>query len=224
MMITSLFIHAQKLEGRYVLNNGLSHKTIIFNNDRNFNLIEKVVTNHDELHSKGYYLISGDSIILCFDKFKSARNSLFSIKQKTDTIATGFGSTTKIQNDVISMDLTIYNLNKDPISGASIVCMNGSSILFGKLSNNVGKTKIYSEGQFLDFITISHLGYNSLKIPTEDFWGFHSSLEVFLSEENGIIYNFKNKIEKFIILKNSKEELQLFSFEKDESFIYKKMP
>lgn len=209
-------MYSQNLIGEYAWKNSSGITTTVnFKKNNTFNY-----KSHSDLGpicylNKGYYLKSKDTLTLIYDnpididKVKIIEKSKIENKEK----------------DIISsiIDFEIIDENNTPLLGTIIAAFSSKQNYTKAQSYNGDKLKfVISTCDNVKYFQVSYLT-DEVKIPMEEFEGFHTHLKIKLYSEKKCRYSSLNKIIKYRILSKKKSELKLLQVDtNDKSILFKK--
>jgi len=186
-----------------------------FKRDGNFEQI-----NYGYLEEKtisgGKFSIASDTLILKYNN--QGKNSLSEVKveDKEDLNS----------SDILSAQISVFNSKGKPQGGVNLLLQNAESeIVTGFSSDEAGKfPPILIYDDYIQFLTLSFLAHDEIRISTDTLFGFRTNIKVNLV--NFLIsYHNEEKTIKFIITKKTSEGLELKNLisTKDERIILQKM-
>ncbi|MDO4782279.1 MAG: hypothetical protein Q4A09_03560 [Capnocytophaga felis] len=190
--ISNSMFSQKALEGRFVDNTDWYQ----FNDDNIFRYINAEGLNIGR-YGKGRYTLTKDSLILNYD--------LTEIKYAGYHILKPYLSL----KDSIQVDVIVYDIDKNVLPNTQVFIPKG--IWAKTLTDNKGKAqlKIKKEDAFNDLVIINN-NVNAMFFIRDINLSFCYEIEVFLTKDfSEMTMGIKNTIQKYKILKNKKDYLEL---------------
>ncbi len=195
VLIISRQVSAQSLIGEY---EGKSNRTdwsatLTLQNNNRFKMTQGLSLNHESFHTRGYYFLLKDTLILCSEKWNDPNMSTYQINENQGK-TTGYRNISKIQ---------IKDKERNPLPGVLVVFQNKcNEDVFIKLSDKDGRI----EEMLLETQQIGKISFRSIssKPLTIDFNNVNEesfSIDVTLGIEDYGSYDKTSSIEKFLIKK-----------------------
>lgn len=205
-------LRGQDLNGTFKYEEGAQSITYQFDEGSRFASSSANTFGHGNYLSKGYYILSKDSLLLFHEAQKSPlQPSSYEIIEQDHSS----------NKNILVMRISVLDDQRKPIKGATILCKNGDHIIFGELTDDEGFASFYTQGGYVKTLNISYTGFQVLDINLDDFWGSNSKIEVVLQKEGFNTYNSETKIEKFKVIGISENQISLMN-SKDVELIFEK--
>ncbi|MFT6882963.1 MAG: hypothetical protein ACJAVY_001763 [Marinoscillum sp.] len=179
-------------EGSYVWSVGIDSDVKHFTfKDKQFSL--RVENRHLGYiyYGIGYYFFKGDTLFLLHEKILSPKEFPLQITNKEVNDA---------NQDLAVLKLNVVDTLGSPIQGAMVHLKFCEYTLNLLMTDESGKTQIYTDARIMDSILIRQYGYNERTISLDEFWGLSASITVPLQNFNPGL-NQEEHVEKLVIIK-----------------------
>lgn len=217
LIATSNCVGQEKIIGEFRKTNPIIDFGVqyIFNNKNEFQKIENQHLGIKKV-AIGHYSISEDSLVLQFEKPINVDTSTYTIIEK-EKFTRAPGLDNSIREGSASINIQIVNKRHVSLSGANMTLNNkdGKIVLAFISDENGNYPPLSIQDNYIDKLEFSFVGCQTLRIRTDEFFGYASKTQVQLNCDP-TRYSFDEKEVKYLIRERTSDKLVLDSIIEDE--------